>query len=162
MKPATTPSATGGTRLLRLFVYGTLKRGGLYHERYCAGVRSIERASVRGLVHPLRSWYPALVVPEEAILAHGSADPLADAALQASVRVRAAENGESWGDVPGELLTFDDPQTRLPPIDELEEFCPGGASLYRRVLVVVRGETGASLAAWTYVEGELARILHPH
>jgi len=29
----------------------------------------------------------------------------------------------------GELLTFDDPSTRLPAIDRLEGFHPGGSSM---------------------------------
>jgi gamma-glutamylcyclotransferase (GGCT)/AIG2-like uncharacterized protein YtfP len=142
---------------LRLFVYGTLKRGGLYHERYCTGVRSIEGASVRGHVRRLPCGYPVLVVPEEAILAHGSADAVVDADLHPPLGTEAAEHGGHWSDVAGELLTFDDPETRLPRIDELEDFHPGGPSLYRRVLVPVRCDSGATLAAWAYVEGELAR-----
>jgi gamma-glutamylcyclotransferase (GGCT)/AIG2-like uncharacterized protein YtfP len=157
MNPVAAESATRATPVLRLFVYGTLKRGGLYHERYCTGVRSIEAASVRGLIHRLRSGYPALVVPEAAILAHGSADAVADAGLQPTLRGEVAEPGGPWRDISGELLTFDDPQERLPPIDQLEDFHPGSASLYRRVLVPVRCQTGASHAAWAYVEGELAR-----
>jgi gamma-glutamylcyclotransferase (GGCT)/AIG2-like uncharacterized protein YtfP len=157
MKPVTTRSTTGATLLLRLFVYGTLKRGGLNHERYCTGVRSIEGASVRGLVHLLPPGYPVLVVPEAAILAHGSADAVADAGLQPTLGTEATERGGPWRDVPGELLTFDDPEERLPRIDELEDFRPGGASLYRRVLVPVRCDSGVTLAAWAYVEGELAR-----
>ncbi len=157
MKPVAAPNATRAMPVLRLFVYGTLKRGGLYHERYCKGVRSIEAASVRGRVHRLPSGYPVLVVPEATILAHGSADALADAGFQPTVGAEAAEHGGNWQQVTGELLTFDDPQTRLPRIDRLEEFHPGGASLYRRVLLPVRSETGARLAAWAYIEGELAR-----
>lgn len=33
-----------------------------------------------------------------------------------------------WGRVYGELLTFDDPESRLPAIDRLEGFRPGGSS----------------------------------
>jgi hypothetical protein len=46
------------------------------------------------------------------------------------------------------VFTFDDPETRLPPLDRLEGFRPGGRSLYRRVLV----ETGG---CWVYVEPSL-------
>jgi gamma-glutamylcyclotransferase (GGCT)/AIG2-like uncharacterized protein YtfP len=42
-----------------------------------------------------------------------------------------------WGRVYGELLTFDDPESRLPAIDRLEGFRPGDRSLYRRVLLPV-------------------------
>ena len=142
---------------LRLFVYGTLKRGGRYHDRYCDGVRSIEAASVRGLVYRLPAGHPVLVVPEAAILAHGTVDAAADGLLQPAIVADATDNDASWQDIRGELLTFDDPQTRLPRIDELEGFHPGGASLYRRVLLAVRREAGTRIAAWAYVEGELAR-----
>jgi hypothetical protein len=50
----------------------------------------------------------------------------------------------------GELLTFDDPETRLPAIDRLEGFHPGGPSLYKRVLVPVCID-GRLLSAWLYV-----------
>jgi len=58
--------------------------------------------------------------------------------------------GAPWGPVYGELLTFDDPETRLPAIDRLEGFHPGGPCLYRRVLVSVRAN-GEVLPAWLYV-----------
>jgi gamma-glutamylcyclotransferase (GGCT)/AIG2-like uncharacterized protein YtfP len=50
----------------------------------------------------------------------------------------------------GEILTFDDPETRLPSIDRLEGFNPGGLSLYRRVLVPVQANRSV-LPAWLYV-----------
>ena len=53
----------------------------------------------------------------------------------------------AWGAVYGELLTFDDPESRLPAIDRLEGFRPGGSSLYRRVLVPVT-VNGARELAW--------------
>jgi gamma-glutamylcyclotransferase (GGCT)/AIG2-like uncharacterized protein YtfP len=59
--------------------------------------------------------------------------------------------------VSGELLTFDDPESRLPAIDRLEGFRPGGSSLYRRVLVPVRAN-GAKLPAWLYVGTESTLI----
>jgi gamma-glutamylcyclotransferase (GGCT)/AIG2-like uncharacterized protein YtfP len=138
---------------LRLFVYGTLKRGGRFHDRYCGGVRSIEAASVRGRVYQLPEGYPVLVVPEGAILARGSTDAVADVRRQVTAALAAPEVDPNWTDVPGELFTFDDPQTRLPRIDELEEFHPDGTSLYLRVLLPVRCASGTSVAAWAYVAG---------
>ncbi|WP_153306180.1 gamma-glutamylcyclotransferase family protein [Desulfatiglans anilini] len=58
--------------------------------------------------------------------------------------------GAPWGHVYGELLTFDDPEARLPAIDRLEGFHPHGPCLYRRVLVTVR-TNGAKLPAWLYL-----------
>ena len=62
----------------------------------------------------------------------------------------------TWGAVYGELLTFDDPETRLPPIDRLEGFRQGGRSLYRRVLVHPPYFTGG---ASTDVRDPSTRIL---
>ena len=64
----------------------------------------------------------------------------------------------SWQTLPerrvyGELLTFDDPEVRLPAIDRLEGFRPGGPSLYRRVLVPVWVNKGL-LLAWLFVAGQ--------
>ena len=102
--------------------------------------------------------HQCLEVPDEDVLAHGTADPLADVATQARL---SGQRGSSpgpdpksatvgaWGAVYGELLTFDDPETRLPPIDRLEGFRPGGSSLYRRVLVPAK-VNGACELAWVY------------
>jgi gamma-glutamylcyclotransferase (GGCT)/AIG2-like uncharacterized protein YtfP len=51
----------------------------------------------------------------------------------------------------GELLTFDDPENRLPAIDRLEGFHPGGSSLYRRVLVPVCIERSVARPVWLYI-----------
>ena len=61
----------------------------------------------------------------------------------------------NWGPVYGELLTFDDPPTRLPAIDRLEGFRPGGSCLYRRVLVVVYARKEL-IPAWLYIGGRLS------
>jgi len=63
-----------------------------------------------------------------------------------------------WGPVYGELLTFDDPETRLPAIDHLEGFLPDGSSLYRRVLVPA-STRGRRVLVWLYVEGAGRRPL---
>ena len=46
-------------------------------------------------------------------------------------------------------LAFDDPESRLPAIDRLEDFDPGGSGVYRRVLVHVT-VPGAREPAWVY------------
>lgn len=168
------PPKENTTGLLRLFVYGTLKRGYWNHGRFCRGVLSVEEAVVRGRLYELPSGIPVLEVPEADVLAHGTADPLTDVAAQARLAAefaapvcvadatgrRAAppelgENGAPggrWGAVYGELLTFDDPETRLPAIDHLEGFLPGGLCLYERVLVPVGIERGM-FPAWLYHGG---------
>lgn len=162
------PPKENTTGLLRLFVYGTLKQGYWNHERFCRGVLSVEEAVVRGRLYELPSGIPVLEVPEADVLAYGTADPLADVATQARLAAefaaRAAQHpdpgkngapGGRWGPVYGELLTFDDPETRLPAIDHLEGFLPGGPSLYRRVLVpaIIHG---AVFPVWLYVGGRIS------
>ena len=135
-----------------------------YLDRFCRGVLSVEETVVRGRLYELPSGIPVLEVPEADVLAHGTADPLADVATQARLAAefaaRAAhpelrENGAPggrWGPVYGELLTFDDPETRLPAIDRLEGFLPGGPCLYRRVLVPASIH-GVIVPAWLYASG---------
>ncbi len=60
--------------ILRLFVYGTLKRGYWNHQRFCTQARSIEPAVVWGRLYHLNAGFPALEVPEGLILARGTAD----------------------------------------------------------------------------------------
>ncbi len=158
------PPKENTTGLLRLFVYGTLKRGCWNHERFCRGVLSVEEAVVRGRLYELPSGIPVLEVPEADVLAHGTADPLTDVATQARLAAEFAARaahpepggngapGGRWGPVYGELLTFDDPETRLPAIDRLEGFLPDGPSLYRRVLVPA-STRGQRVLVWLYVEG---------
>jgi len=141
---------------LRVFVYGTLKRGGRYHERFCRGALSIEPASVRGRLYTSPAGYPVLVVPPGAILAHGSEDASADIARQEGCAPPAPIfEGAEWQEIAGELQTFDDPPQRLRALDTLEDFHPGAPSLYLRVLLAVRRGAG-HVAAWTYVDGNRA------
>ncbi|MGH2272836.1 gamma-glutamylcyclotransferase family protein [Anaerohalosphaeraceae bacterium U12dextr] len=158
----TEPSNANTTGILRLFVYGTLKRGFWNHDRFCRGVLAVEDATVRGRLFETSSGIPVLLVPEEDILAVGTTNPLADVATQAHVPARMSNpeptpdrlpkkgTGAPWGPVYGEILTFDDPETRLPAIDRLEGFHPGGPSLYRRVLVPIQVNRSV-LPAWLYV-----------
>ena len=151
---------------LMIFVYGTLMRGRRNHGRYCRGALQIQEARVRGRLYQFTSDIPALVVPDEDILAHGTADPLADVGTQEcfheqlislSHSIPGLAQPELWHLVPGELLCFDDPAARLPDIDRLEGFRPGGKSLYKRVLVLVRKDDKTMLTAWTYVAGDHLR-----
>ncbi len=161
----TEPLKPNTNGMLRLFVYGTLKRGFWNHDRFCRGVLAVEDALVRGRIFETSSGIPVLQVPEEDILAVGTANPLADVATQARVKARMSNpeptrgrlpkkgTGAPWGPVYGELLTFDDPVIRLPAIDRLEGFHPGGPCLYRRVLVPVR-TNGTEFPGWLYVTGD--------
>ena len=143
--------------MLKLFVYGTLKREYWNHDAFCQGVLEIRDAQVRGRLYG-GPGFPVLEVPDQDVLVQGTADPLADVATQArlSGRVgscsgpaRESATAGAWGAVYGELLTFDDPESRLPAIDRLEGFRPGGASPYRRVLIPAT-VNGARELAWVY------------
>ena len=159
--------------MLKLFVYGTLKRGYRNHQDFCRGYVDVRQASVRGRLYE-GPGYPILEVPEGDVLAQGTTSPLADAATQARMAHRVwtklqplpeGATGEIWGTVYGELFTFDDPETRLPSIDRLEGFHPGGRCLYRRVLVPAFVERIRRLA-WVYIVENLGigrhRIVSGH
>ncbi len=153
------PEGTQSSRTIALFVYGTLKRGYSNHDGYCRGVLAIEDALVRGQLYIRPDRIPFLEVPEPDILATGTADPVADAATQQCLAgdIESRRLAECPPDPPvsgrgvvsGEMLVFDDPEARLPALDRLEAFRPGGRSLYRRVLVPVRVKDSFT-AAWTY------------
>ena len=133
-------NAEHGTLSLRLFVYGTLKRGGWNHDRYVSGYLSVEETTVRGRLRWLSAGIPVLAVPPEDLLAVGTSDFKADMRLAARLSRELAgkplpEVAGNWDEISGELYTFDDPDTRLPPLDRLEGFRPGERSLYSRVLV---------------------------
>ena len=110
----------------------------------------MEDAVVQGRLFEMPSGIPVLQVPDANILAHGTIDPLTDTAGQARFPAgildrepnpdRNPEKATSapWGPIYGELLTFDDPETRLPVIERLKGFHTGGPCLYRRVLVLFR------------------------
>ena len=68
--------------VLRLFVYGTLKQGYWNHDAFCQGVLAVQEAQLRGRLYE-GPGFPLLEVPHEDVLAHGTADPLADVATQA-------------------------------------------------------------------------------
>ena len=158
----TKPSNANTSGMLRLFVYGTLKRGFWNHDRFCRGVLTVEDAVVHGRLFETSSGIPFLEVPDEDVIAIGTTNPLADVATQAHVAARMSNpeptpdrlskkgTGAPWGPVYGELLTFDDPENRLPAIDRLEGFHPGGPCLYRSVLVSAQVH-GTVLPAWLYV-----------
>ena len=141
-----------------LFTYGTLKVGYWNHDIYCRSARSVEEATARGRLYELPPGIPILQVPEDDILAVGTRDILADVDVQeqqaAILTSQRWEPSESSDVVYGELLTFDDPLLRIPPIDRLEGFRPGQPSLYRRVLTPVFTKDGI-VAAWVYVTDSL-------
>jgi gamma-glutamylcyclotransferase (GGCT)/AIG2-like uncharacterized protein YtfP len=154
---------------LTLFVYGTLKRGERNHLRYADGFQRAEAGEVSGRLYDLPAGYPILTIPPESILALGTSSPEEDARTQAAwaERLRDARAAplaipltglpaaDHWPRVSGDLFSYDDPRARIPDMDRLEDFNPGGRSLYLRVLV--RAIHPAGIPVWVYVapEGEL-------
>jgi len=137
--------------LLRMFVYGTLKRGCWNHAHFCGGAVSIEEATVRGRLYELPSGIPVLVVPEEAILALGTDDPLTDIQTQHEVSPCVKlQWSTDWCVIHGEIITFNDPAISLPAIDRLEGFHPEYHCVYNRVLMPAK-VFADTLAAWCYV-----------
>ncbi|WLQ13238.1 gamma-glutamylcyclotransferase family protein [Hahella aquimaris] len=135
---------------IQLFVYGTLKRGYANHTRFCAHAQSIEPAAVWGRLYHLMAGFPALEIPQRAVLAHGTTDPLADAQTQAQLKTpRFQRPTGDWDLIRGELVTFANPSRDLPSIDRLEGFRPWGRSLYRRVLVAAK-KGRVVLPVWIY------------
>ena len=160
MKPKETPRKNTNRNdspgpVITLLVYGTLKRGFPNHDRFCRNAIDIQPATVWGHLHDLGA-YPALQVPEESILAYGTADPLADAATQARYAAHVPPHAPDtqplgdWDPIHGELIAFPDPAQNLPPLDYLEGFRPDQASLYHRVLLPAQANFRATYA-WTYV-----------
>ena len=149
-------SCSDAPGLLRLFVYGTLKRGYWNHETYCGSAISIEVATVRGRLYELPSGIPVLEVPDQDIITHGSVDILGDLALQRRLGGDHAGylewNGGELQQIEGELITLPTPAVTLPPIDRLEGFNPSGICLYRRVLVPAKLSDDCFTTAWCYVE----------
>ena len=109
----------------------------------------MREATVRGRLYDLPYGFPALVVPEEDILAAGTTNYLADAEEQQHVVLDSRAPSTRWDTVHGELMTFDDPEERLPALDALEGYVPGEEGLYERVLVPVEIADEVVLA-WTY------------
>lgn len=136
--------------LLRLFVYGTLRRGYQNHQRFCSQTLSIEPAVVWGRLYHLQAGFPALEVSEASILAWGTDNPLADAHRQQEMdRPIFVRPSGDWDLINGEIITFSNPQTDIPPIDQLEGFGPNRQSMYQRVMVAARC-CNASTAVWIY------------
>jgi gamma-glutamylcyclotransferase (GGCT)/AIG2-like uncharacterized protein YtfP len=165
-------NVAGESAAVRLFVYGTLKRGQWGHARYCAGLRGVERATVAGRLYLFEEEYPGLEIPEASVLATATGDPAADVLRQAQVVeawTSAAANATSsatssapverqlpdgdWQWIEGELLTLADARAALPAIERYEACDPvePGRGEYRRVLAAVWPESGGPVPAWVYV-----------
>ena len=148
--------------MLIMFFYGTLKRGGRNHERYCGGALRVEEGAVCGELYDLPLFgYPALVVPEESIRALGTGDFAGDVEEQGRLSREHLAPLEGPR-VFGEIFIFDDPGSRLPEIDRLEGFNPADeSSQYRRVLLPTETDEGSVLLAWAYAVEESSGVYLP-
>jgi gamma-glutamylcyclotransferase (GGCT)/AIG2-like uncharacterized protein YtfP len=159
---------------LRIFVYGSLKRGYRNHEAYCAGYESCCTATVVGKLYRQADGYPMLVVPQQTIVLPATSELRIDAErlaryestiTPASVRTLeslAVHNLElGWQNIRGEIYQWPaDPAANgeiLGRLDRLEDFHPatdlvgtGSSSLYHRVVVLAHCATGVELV-WTYI-----------
>ncbi len=136
--------------VIRVFVYGTLKRGYWNHAAFCAQAQRIEMAVTWGRLYDLPYGFPGLQVSDATVLLHGSADPLADAQQQAQIETPEFIRPKGgWGLVHGELITFAHPREDVPPLDNLEGFTDSAADLYQRVLVPAHTPQ-APTTAWLY------------
>lgn len=138
-------------RTVRLFLYGTLRPEGSHHHLLAPWVVDAAPARIWGRLYHVPAGYPSIEIPEENILAIGTARGDDDAVADAQVTVPDGPVAESdWGWVYGDVVTLSAPAASLPPLDDYEGFRPGRPSLYRRVLapVVVAEER---LLAWAYV-----------
>jgi gamma-glutamylcyclotransferase (GGCT)/AIG2-like uncharacterized protein YtfP len=142
-----------------LFVYGTLCRGGRYHPQYIPAGVAVQPARTRGRLYHLPAGYPALAISESLILASGTADEYRDCAYELHWRSvlpgtadLPAHADADW--VHGELITLPD-HNCLRTVDELEEYRPGGPSLFLRALAPVwTDEDSTPVPAWVYVQSE--------
>ncbi|OGV54632.1 MAG: hypothetical protein A2017_20435 [Lentisphaerae bacterium GWF2_44_16] len=133
---------------ITILCYGTLMRKQSNH-RFCKRAVKIESAIVCGKLYQLPPGFPALQVPDKAVLWTGSKDVFADAQEQYnqnSEKDFEFKIHEGWSVVHGELVTFADPESSVPPIDKLE----GRPFFYDRVLVPAKREDGSIIAAWAY------------
>lgn len=146
---------------LRVFVYGTLRRGYWNHQPYLGGLAPPQAASIRGHLWVQPSGSPVAKVPPSDLRALATGDLARDLALQAAPHLDAVpppisgwDRHAPWGRVEGELYRLPeapDRAARLGRLDELEGFHPGGECTYLRVLVPVRDARGDQVLAWVYV-----------
>jgi gamma-glutamylcyclotransferase (GGCT)/AIG2-like uncharacterized protein YtfP len=143
----------------RVFVYGTLKRGGINHARVNPGIQTIEDAAIRGRLYRLSATIPALAIPPSDILAQGLMDYRAECRRQRHPVPTAPDATElvpPWRWIHGELFTFSEAE-RLAELDRFEGYHAAGHCLYRRVLAPVRLQSGAWVTAWVYTVGDIDR-----
>ncbi|NYV76713.1 gamma-glutamylcyclotransferase [Streptomyces sp. UH6] len=134
----------GRTRRLPVFVYGTLRPGGLYHPDFLLGRTTAEEpATLRGAVLHEGPGYPYALEDT-----HTGTDTATGGGT--------GRDGDAVATVVrGELMMLreDGYEQVLAALDRLEDHRPGDpSSLYLRVVrEVTRTADGAPVAAWVYL-----------
>lgn len=147
---------------MNVFVYGTLMRGERNHSLIVGSYSKVRRATVAGRLS-MGPGFPFMNIPQEHILAHGTAQLEADA--EACGQSYSIEPASGLGAVEGELYTFDCfGREVLERLDRLERFHPDhrDRSLYLRVLTQVTCDDGTQETAWVYVSDNPGRYPLPH
>jgi gamma-glutamylcyclotransferase (GGCT)/AIG2-like uncharacterized protein YtfP len=152
---------------LRIFVYGTLMQGYRNHDRLCRSHCGCEPAEVVGRLNLHPAGFPVMQVPKPLIFAGATSHPLQDLDTQRQRALRLhrqpidLRDHQSFGQVRGQMVSFDDPLDRLRRLDQLEGFHPNRPSEYLRVLVPVTRRNGMLTVAWTYIAGPLIGSTRP-
>lgn len=139
--------------MLRVFVYGTLKRGYGNHG-HCSGYDDVKEASVFGKLYT--RGIPYLVTPPELNLAAGTRMSYQDMDVQNEYhdyqyRKQQVEGHGQWPMISGELFYFENPSI-LKNMDYLEGFnYEQETSHYNRVLIPVCIDVNEWITAWAYV-----------
>lgn len=138
-------------RTMSLFLYGTLRPEASHHHLVAPWVIDSVPARIWGRLYQVAAGYPSVEIPEEGILAVGTAQAEKDVLTESRFAVPAGPppSGD-WGWVFGDVVTLSEPAASLPPLDDYEGYHPGRPSLYRRVLAPIMVEEERGLA-WVYV-----------
>jgi len=145
---------------LRVFVYGTLKRGHGNHANYCLKSRSVENAVLAGRLYD--SGLPYVHVETGDQYVDGSKSVSEDFKMQEELQniVKADDcyftdpsPDNACGIVHGELVTYDN-WDAITGLDRLEGFNPKGRSHYKRILTTCRNKAGEEVSCWVYVVDE--------
>lgn len=144
--------------LTRVFVYGTLMRGGCNHDRYCRQALQTRPAQALGRLYSMGAFPAVELLDEMKVPGEATGDLVEDARLHYRVDMcLSAQDLGTYLDreldpgdlVQGEVIEFgslDD----LADLDRLEGFRPGGGGLYERSLVPVQVDDEKIVSAWIY------------
>lgn len=136
----------------RLFVYGTLKRGLMYHDAFCRDLIAATPARSFGCLYDTPYGYPMMTLPPRFQWVQGSADRNRDLALTAHFGQPGLKPPGPENEVFGELFVLPRCAATLAALDDLEDFDPPKASLYQRVMAPVWPEGEARpTPAWMYI-----------